>query len=152
MRRVILLGAAALAVTSVATAVAVHASTRAAASPGCGHLAGPTSVRVRRTEVLAGRANRQPLDAISHDAAVVRRLYDDMCVIVTHPAHIPNGAMISCPADFGLSYSGAFFTGTRELASFVRLGLPAHSQAWRATRLPGPAGRPESARRGGRSA
>jgi hypothetical protein len=58
------------------------------------------------------------LSVTQRDAPLVRRLYDDLCVIVGHPDHVPPGTVISCPADFGLAYSGVFYEAGRKLASF----------------------------------
>jgi hypothetical protein len=56
--------------------------------------------------------------ATERRAPVARRLYYDMCAIAGHPAHLPPNAAISCPADFGLSYRGVFYTPSRPLAVF----------------------------------
>jgi hypothetical protein len=45
-------------------------------------------------------------------------LYDDVCLIVSHPADLPPGAVVSCPADFGLTYRGVFYLRRATLALF----------------------------------
>jgi hypothetical protein len=58
------------------------------------------------------------LSVTQRRAPLVRRLYYDLCVTVGHPDHLPPGAVVNCPADFGLVYSGVFYAADRKLASF----------------------------------
>ncbi len=74
-------------------------------------------MQVRRIEALAV-PGREALSVTQHHAAVVRRLYFEMCVIVGHPYHVPPGSTLSCPDDFGLSYRGVFYAGEKTLAVF----------------------------------
>jgi hypothetical protein len=57
--------------------------------------------------------------ATERRAPVVRSLYRDMCVIAGHPAHLPRGVTLSCPNDFGLTYTGAFEAGNKTVATFT---------------------------------
>jgi hypothetical protein len=75
-------------------------------------------MQVRRTVELA-RPMREILLATERHAPVVRRLYHDMCLIAAHPANLPPGATLSCPDDFGLTYSGVFEAANRTLATFI---------------------------------
>jgi hypothetical protein len=74
-------------------------------------------MQVQRTVRLA-RSTPAVLLATEPRAGVVRRLYDDMCLIVGHPADLPPGAVVSCPADFGVSYRGVFYMRRATLALF----------------------------------
>jgi hypothetical protein len=119
VRTAILLGAIALAVLAIGAGGCADVSTQPnGAWIGCGNVARPSVVQVRRTGPLA-RSNSGVLLATERRAAVVRRLYDDMCVIVGHPAHLPNGATLSCGADDGLTYQGVFYMRQRALAVFT---------------------------------
>jgi hypothetical protein len=131
MRRAHLLAIAALAAVTVAASGCGHVSTQSqgatqshgATQPkgawsGCGNLARPSVMQVRRTVGLA-RPMREILLATERRAPVVRRLFHDMCVIAGHPAHLPPGVTLSCPDDFGLTYSGVFEAGNRTLATFT---------------------------------
>ena len=53
-----------------------------------------------------------------HNTALVRALFGQFCAAVDH-AGTPQGGVVHCPADFGISYSGTFYDGTRPLARFV---------------------------------
>ena len=118
VRRARLLGIAALATVAVVASGCGDVSTQPNGTwRGCGNAARPSARPVRRTVRLAA-ATRQVLLATERRAAVARRLYDNMCVIVGHPAHLPSGATLSYPADFSLFYRGAFYTGSRALAVF----------------------------------
>ncbi len=60
------------------------------------------------------------MDALSmtqHNAALVRALFGQFCSAVGHAA-TAKGAL-HCPADFGISYTGTFYDGSRTLAKFV---------------------------------
>jgi hypothetical protein len=119
MRQARLLAIAALATVAVAAGGCGDVSTQPnGAWTGCGNVARPSVVQVRRTVRLA-TSMRGILLATERRAAVVRRLYYDVCVIAGHPAHLPPNAAISCPADFGLTYRGVFGTGNRTLAIFT---------------------------------
>jgi hypothetical protein len=118
VRKAGLLATAALAAVTVAASGCgdVSAQPRGAWA-GCGNLARSSVMQVRRAVELA-RPMREILLATERRAPVVRRLFHDMCVIAAHPAHLPPG-VTSCPADFGLTYSGVFEAGNRTLATFT---------------------------------
>jgi hypothetical protein len=81
----------------------------------CGSVIGPSAVQVRRTASLSGR---EALAATERRAALVRRLFFDMCVIAGHPYHLQSGQATSCPDDFGLGYRGAFYDRDKKIAVF----------------------------------
>lgn len=113
------MAAAALATVTVAASGCGDVSTQPnGAWAGCGNLARPSVMQVRRTVELA-RPMREILLATERHAPVVRRLYHDMCLIAAHPANLPPGATLSCPDDFGLTYSGVFEAANRTLATFI---------------------------------
>jgi len=57
------------------------------------------------------------LSKTQHNAALVQALFGQFCKAVSHPP-AAKGA-IRCPADFGISYTGTFYDGSRTLAKFV---------------------------------
>ena len=57
------------------------------------------------------------LSKTQHNVTLVRALFRQLCAAVSHPA--AKGAMLHCPADFGISYLGTFYDGHRTLAKFV---------------------------------
>ena len=57
------------------------------------------------------------LGMTQHNAALVRALFGQFCSAVGHAA-TATGA-VHCPADFGISYAGTFYDGSRALAKFV---------------------------------
>jgi hypothetical protein len=119
VRKAGLLAIAALATVTVAASGCGKVSTQPhGAWAGCGNLARPSVMQVRRTVALA-RPMREILLATERRAPVVRRLFHDMCVIAAHPANLPPGATLSCPDDFGLTYSGVFEAGNKTLATFT---------------------------------
>ena len=59
------------------------------------------------------------LSMTQHNAALVRALFSQFCNAVGHAATATG--TVHCPADFGISYSGAFYDGSRALAKFVYL-------------------------------
>jgi hypothetical protein len=52
-----------------------------------------------------------------HNTALVRALFGQFCAAVGHAT--AQQGVLHCPADFGVSYSGTFYDGTRPLAKFV---------------------------------
>ncbi len=55
------------------------------------------------------------LSTTQHNTALVRALFGQFCSAISHAST----AMVHCPADFGISYSGTFYDGSRTLAKFV---------------------------------
>ena len=114
-----MLGAAVLAVLTTGAAGCGGVSIQPnGAWTGFGNVARPSVVQVRRT-VPPARSNSVLALATERRAAVARRLYDNVCVIAGHPAHMPPGATLSCPADDGLTYQGVFYMRRRTLAAFT---------------------------------
>lgn len=57
------------------------------------------------------------LTKTQHNATLVRALFGQFCAAVSHPAAAKG--TVRCPADFGISYLGTFYDGSRPLAKFV---------------------------------
>jgi hypothetical protein len=57
------------------------------------------------------------LSKTQSNAALVRALFGQFCAAVAHAAAAKG--TVRCPADFGVSYSGTFYDGSRTLAKFV---------------------------------
>jgi hypothetical protein len=57
------------------------------------------------------------LSKTQHNATLVRALFSQFCAAVSHAA-AANGT-VGCPADFGISYTGTFYDGSRTLAKFI---------------------------------
>jgi hypothetical protein len=105
-------------VVASAPAAAPAAPTAASATPqvGCASVSQATSVTIRRATHLVEPQPNHSLSATYYSQAKVRALFGQMCAAVTHPA--PRG-VYHCPADFGTSYAGAFYDGSRVLALFT---------------------------------
>ena len=57
------------------------------------------------------------LSKTQHNVTLVRALFRQLCAAVSHPA--AKGAILHCPADFGIAYLGTFYDGSRTtLAKF----------------------------------
>jgi hypothetical protein len=89
----------------------------AAAAVGCASVSQATVVTVRRTMNLVEPARVGPYTMTQRKPALVRTLFSDFCKLVDHPYHAVHP--ISCPASFGIDYTGTFYAGHRELATFV---------------------------------
>jgi hypothetical protein len=76
-----------------------------------------TSVTVHRVIHLVEPTRAGALSKTQNNAALVRALFSEFCAAVRHPS-AAKGA-IRCPADFGISYTGTFYDGSRTLAKFV---------------------------------
>jgi len=76
-----------------------------------------TSVTVHRVIHLVEPTRAGALSKTQHNAALVRALFSEFCAAVSRPS-AAKGA-IRCPADFGISYTGTFYGGSRTLAKFV---------------------------------
>jgi hypothetical protein len=57
------------------------------------------------------------LSKTQHNVTLVRALFSQFCAAVSHPA-TTKGVTLHCPADFGISYLGTFYDGSRTLAKF----------------------------------
>lgn len=75
----------------------------------------PDTVTARRAVALP-RPGLPPIDVADHSAMDARAVLADFCVIEAH--HETLSGAWSCPADFGLSYVGAFVESDRTLATY----------------------------------
>ena len=71
----------------------------------------PTALIVTRTGNPSDHI--APLLAASNDAVAVQRLYHAMYAL----PHVPSGAIFNCPADFGITYTLAFFNGGTQVSN-----------------------------------
>ena len=102
-------------VTSSASASA--SASLAAAAVGCASVNQATSVTVHRIMHLVEPTRMGALSTTQHNTALVRALFGQFCNAVGHAATATG--TVHCPADFGISYSGTFYDGSRALAKFV---------------------------------
>ena len=94
----------------------------AAAAPsalavGCAGADLATSVTVHRITHLVEPTRMGALSTTQHKTALVRALFGQFCRAVSH-ADTQKGTL-HCPVDFGISYTGTFYDGSRTLARFV---------------------------------
>ena len=104
----------------------VVASSGAAAAPaaatpvpqvGCASVNQATAVSIRREMRLMAPVGTNPISStIYRQAAQVRALFGQLCAAVSHPAP---AQLMHCPADFGTTYIGTFYDGSRVLATFT---------------------------------
>jgi hypothetical protein len=92
-------------------------SSSAAAATGCGSVNQATSVTVHRIMHLVEPTRAGALTKTQHNATLVRALFGQFCAAVSHP--VAAKGTVRCPADFGISYLGTFYDGSRPLANFV---------------------------------
>jgi hypothetical protein len=57
------------------------------------------------------------LSKTQHNAALVQALFGQFCAALSHPSAAKG--LVRCPADYGISYTGTFYDGTRTLATFI---------------------------------
>ncbi len=108
--------AASVAASASAAASAASASS-ATAAVGCASVNQATSVTVYRTMHLVEPTRMGALSTTQHNAALVRALFGQFCRAISQAATAKG--VVRCPADFGISYSGTFYDGSRPLAKFV---------------------------------
>jgi hypothetical protein len=89
----------------------------AASATGCAGVDQATSVTVHRVLHLVEPTRAGALSKTQHNATLVRALFRQLCAAVSHPA-TAKGATLHCPANFGISYLGTFYDGSRTLAKF----------------------------------
>ncbi len=89
----------------------------AASATGCASVDQATSVTVHRVLHLVEPTRAGALSKTQHNATLVRALFRQLCAAVSHPA-TAKGATLHCPANFGISYLGTFYDGSRTLAKF----------------------------------
>ena len=112
--------AASSAPASPASASSGAASSGAAAgtaATGCADVNQATSVTVHRVMHLVEPTRAGALSKTQHNATLVRALFSELCAAVSHPS--AKKGIIRCPADFGISYLGTFYDGSRTLAKFI---------------------------------
>jgi hypothetical protein len=98
-------------------ASSASASASAAPAVGCASVSQATAVSVHRTMRLVEPARVGPYTMTQRKPALVRALFSDFCKLVAHPYR--SNHPVNCPADFGIDYTGTFYAGHRELATFV---------------------------------
>ncbi len=57
------------------------------------------------------------LSKTQHNAALVQALFGQFCAALQPPSAAKG--TVRCPADFGISYTGTFYDGSRTLAKFI---------------------------------
>jgi hypothetical protein len=87
----------------------------ATAAVGCASVNQATAVSVRR-QIRLVPVGTNPATATYRQVAQVRALFGQVCAAVNHPA--PTQVM-HCPVDFGTTYLGTFYDGSRVLATFT---------------------------------
>jgi hypothetical protein len=92
-------------------------STGPGSTVGCDSASQATVVIIRRTIRPVEPVRAASLAMTQRKPALVRALFGDFCKVVAHP-YVPKGP-VPCPAAFGLGYTGTFYAGNRELATFV---------------------------------
>src|SRR5438876_7878524 len=96
---------------------ASSAPAAAAAATGCASVNQATSVTVHRILHLVEPTRAAALSKTQHNVTLVRALFSQLCAAVSHPT--ASKAIVRCPADFGISYLGTFYDGSRALAKFI---------------------------------
>jgi hypothetical protein len=76
-----------------------------------------TVVTVHRTTSIVASGHPATTATRQRNTVLVRALFNDLCSVIAHPS-APKRP-IACPADFGESYTGTFYDGNRQLATFV---------------------------------
>jgi len=87
------------------------------AATGCAGVDQATSVTVHRVLHLVEPTRAGALGKTQHNVTLVRALFRQLCAAVSHPA-MAKGATLHCPGNFGISYLGTFYDGSRTLAKF----------------------------------
>src|SRR5690348_1248667 len=100
-----------------ASSGAASASAAAAAAAGCASVNQATSVTVHRVIHLVEPTRAAALSKTQHNVTLVRALFSQFCAAVSHPT--ATKGIVRCPADFGISYLGTFYDGSRALAKFI---------------------------------
>jgi hypothetical protein len=87
------------------------------AAVGCASVSQATMVTVRRTMHPVEPVRVGAVVTTQRKPALVRALFGDFCKVVAHP-YAPK-TPVHCPAAFDVNYTGTFYDGHRELATFV---------------------------------
>ena len=93
------------------------AAAGAAAAAGCGSVNQATSVTVHRVIHLVEPTRGGALSKTQRNVTLVRALFSQFCAAVSHPT--ATKGVVRCPGDFGISYLGTFYDGSRALAKFI---------------------------------
>jgi hypothetical protein len=102
--------------STVATSASVQAA-HAAPAVGCAGASQATTVTIHRTMNAIQPDRPGAVTTTQRKTAVVRALFSDLCKVVAHPYTVKTG--INCPMAFGLAYTGTFYDGSRQLATFT---------------------------------
>jgi hypothetical protein len=105
------------AASSAAASPASSPAPAPAAATGCASVNQATSVTVHRVMHLVEPTRAGALSKTQHNATLVRALFSELCAAVSHPSTAKG--TVRCPADFGISYLGTFYDGSRTLARFI---------------------------------
>jgi hypothetical protein len=111
---------AALAGCGTAAAAAAPAAPEAQSVPlevGCASVNQATTVTVLRTLLIAEPLNGGRRTVTQRNATLVRALFRDFCAAVNHPDG--THALLACPINLGVFYTGTFRDGQRVLATFT---------------------------------
>jgi len=84
---------------------------------GCAGVNQATSVTVHRLLRLVEPTRSGALSKTQRDTTLVRALFGQLCAAVSHPATVKG--TVRCPANLGVSYTGTFYDGSKEVARFV---------------------------------
>jgi len=103
--------------SAAASSAGAASSAPGAAATGCASVNQATSVTVHRIIHLVEPTRAGALSKTQHNATMVRALFAQFCAAVGH-ASVATGT-VHCPADFGISYTGTFYDGSRTLATFI---------------------------------
>jgi hypothetical protein len=76
-----------------------------------------TVVTVHRITSIVASGHPTTTATRQRNTVLVRALFNDLCKVIAHPT--ASKRPIACPADFGESYTGTFYDGNRQLATFV---------------------------------
>jgi hypothetical protein len=104
-------------VPAASSAPARSSAPAATAAVGCASVNQATSVTVHRAMHLVEPTRLGVFTMTQHKTALVRALFGQFCSAIGHAATAQG--TVPCPADFGISYSGTFYDGSRTLAKFV---------------------------------
>src|SRR6266700_3349758 len=102
---------------SASSGAASSGTAAAAAATGCASVNQATSVTVHRVMHLVEPTRAGALSKTQHNATLVRALFGELCAAVSYPSTAKG--TVRCPADFGISYLGTFYDGSRTLAKFI---------------------------------
>ncbi len=103
--------------STVATTPAPVQAAQAAPAVGCASVDQATTVTIHRALNSVEPTRPGAVATTQRKTALVRALFSDLCQVVAHPYTVKGP--IHCPAAFGLAYTGTFYDGNRELATFT---------------------------------